>query len=208
MTDTCFEYHPRWTEIIPLIASGQFDEAARVLEDKERSLENFLYTKVCKATGGGGGGGTIAGTSFTFSDSAPSSGGSWSADPVAPGANAHTSYLDYGGNGNSVGSVLGSVMVDVPGATTGSILLRIKGQSGDYALSGANAVAAVVPGEEFYSLVTLLVRDGVTISTDAMLRLEVYNNTDADLYFYDQTAGSIPHLWSDDPASISATWVG
>lgn len=55
-SDLCFEFFPRWSEIMDLVTSGnqiKIDDAARQLEDKERALENFLKRKVCNAGGGG-----------------------------------------------------------------------------------------------------------------------------------------------------------
>lgn len=53
----CFEYQARWSELIELVKEGgdsALNELARLLEDKDRSIEQFLLNRVCNQSGGGG----------------------------------------------------------------------------------------------------------------------------------------------------------
>jgi hypothetical protein len=59
-SDLCFEYHPRWTDILPQLVnaiknndSASISNLANQLEDRDRQIENFIKTHVCGATGGG-----------------------------------------------------------------------------------------------------------------------------------------------------------
>lgn len=48
----CFEYQPKWTEIVPRLLSGdpsQVADAVREMEDNARFLENFLKLNICDA---------------------------------------------------------------------------------------------------------------------------------------------------------------
>lgn len=51
--DLCFEYMPRWTEILPILLDpSRRDEAMAMLEEKDRQLEDFIAANVCGSDGG------------------------------------------------------------------------------------------------------------------------------------------------------------
>lgn len=51
----CWEYMPRWSDIMPLIAAGNFDAAQAALDDRDQQWEQFVQQRICNFNPGPGG---------------------------------------------------------------------------------------------------------------------------------------------------------